>query len=715
MALTAIIAGLALVNATGGSAGATVVSQNLNCGIGGSQTNELDATAPATVTQNENFTVTLAPTGSGTASGAELKNITTTFVIPTGASYVAGSAALTGGSSNLGTKNVSVSGSNISVSVSGPIANGASFTAPTLSFQLKATGVPGSVLRMRFRATAAYTLTAAGSINVSCDASPQVNLTSTTVQAGATTTTAAGSTTTTTGGSTTTAPPTISTQTWSPGTACGVEDIVTAPANTVSAAITAIGGKGGQSGSQASSSKASGGNGGQAFGTFSASPGQIFSAVVGCNGANGQNGTATTAVANGWAPGGTTGNGSIVILQPGAGGGGGGAASGVCLGPDCIDGGGGTPLVVAGGGGGGGVSNCAGTPSGAGGGGGVGANGNGDGGFGPAGAKGGNGGNSGGSSGSIQGGAGGVNTNQANGGGASAPSTGVTDGLGVSVVGGAGGGGGGGGSSWIAGTATNATFAAGGTAGVTITFTISTPAPTTTTTTTASTTTTTAPCTPDVAPFATPTAFVNQQFLDANGTAPTSAQLSQWVGDITSCSVTADSLPVSLLPTVQTLDDARLVRLYLAFFKRPPDPSGFAYWQRQLDAGKGLINAARKFADSSEFKRTYGTLSNSAFIDLVYQNVLDRAPDSAGKAFWLTRLNNGTKNRGDVMINFSESTENQRKRSNAVQVFRLHRVMMQRFPSTATFFDLLDPITAGGNLEGAATTIRLSSAYADRF
>ncbi|MEZ5204988.1 MAG: DUF4214 domain-containing protein [Acidimicrobiales bacterium] len=159
-------------------------------------------------------------------------------------------------------------------------------------------------------------------------------------------------------------------------------------------------------------------------------------------------------------------------------------------------------------------------------------------------------------------------------------------------------------------------------------------------------------------------------------------------------------------------DDARLVRLYLAFFKRPPDPDGFAYWQRQLDAGKGLINAARKFADSSEFKRTYGSLTNSQFIDLVYANVLDRAPDPTGKAWWLTRLDNGTKNRGDVMINFSESTENQRKRANAVAVFRMHRVMIEKFPSKTMFFSLLDPITAGtGTLEDAAHTLRHSAAY----
>jgi hypothetical protein len=503
--------------------------------------------------------------------------------------------------------------------------------------------------------------------------------------------------------------------------------------------ITAVGGKGGQSGSQASSAKRDGGSGGQAFGTFAASPGQTYSGVVGCNGANGQNGTATSTSAAGYAYGGNTGNGYIVIGQTGAGGGGGGAASGACLGADCASGSG-NALVVAGGGGGGGVSNCAGTPSGTGGTAGNGSNATGDGGFGPSGSKGGNGGNSGSSSGSIQGGNGGTNSDSANGDGGNAPSTGPLDGLGVSVVGGGGGGGfaggaqgqnantgckgaggGGGGSSWVKNTASNATFSTASTPSVVLTFTISTPAPTTTTTTAApttttttaaTTTTTTAPCAADKVPFPTVQALVTQQYLDFTGATPSSAQNNQWVPAITNCTATADALIVSLVPTDQTLDDARLVRLYIAYFNRPPDPDGFAYWQRQLDNGKGLINAAQKFAEGTEFKRTYGTLSNSAFIDLVYQNVLGRTPDAAGKNFWLTRLNNKTKNRGDVMINFSESSENVTKKVNHVQVFRLYRGMMQKFPAKAGYFDLLNPILNNGKtLNDAAKAIRLSAAY----
>jgi len=213
-------------------------------------------------------------------------------------------------------------------------------------------------------------------------------------------------------------------------------------------------------------------------------------------------------------------------------------------------------------------------------------------------------------------------------------------------------------------------------------------------------------------PFATTGELVDQQYLDFSGATPSSGVKAQWVSGIDNCTTTADALIVSLLPTVQTQDDARLVRLYLAYFKRPPDPDGFAYWQRQLDAGRGLINAAKKFAESPEFKRTYGSLSNADFIELVYQNVLGRPSDPTGKAYWLTRLDNKTKNRGDVMINFSESSENVRNKVNHVQVFRLYRGMMQKFPAKTGYFDLLNPIVDDGKtLEDAAKAIRLSAAY----
>jgi hypothetical protein len=217
-------------------------------------------------------------------------------------------------------------------------------------------------------------------------------------------------------------------------------------------------------------------------------------------------------------------------------------------------------------------------------------------------------------------------------------------------------------------------------------------------------------------PFGTADQLVTQLAADAGKTASIAATKPAIVAGVADCSIDPDALAVQLVEDPQTLDDARLVRLYLAYFKRPPDPGGFAYWQRQLDAGKGLINAAKKFAESNEFKTKYGALSNGAFVELVYQNVLGRPSDATGKSFWVTRLDRGTKNRGDVMINFSESSENVTKKVEHVAVFRLHRTMLRAFPNKTAYEALLDPVLADSDtLADVARALRTSPAYAARF
>jgi hypothetical protein len=711
-----IAAGLIAISTKDAPADAAIVQNRMDCGIGGSQTFFGDLDAPATVARGDEFTVTFAAAGPGKADGAEIKNMKTTFTAPTGSSLVAGSAEVVAGtgSGTIGAASASISGSTVTLTVPGPIANGASFENPTMRFRLRATGVVGTVLSVRLRQNAAYTLTAAGSFGVTCDATtPLTALTTTTIQAAAdtTTTTAGGTTTTVVGTTSTTLPQPVTTyETWTASGGCGTVQTTTAPANTQSVTVTAAGASGGRSGSQASSATVAGGAGSEAAATFPASGGDRFAAVIGCPGLNGGS-FVNTATPGGFSKGGGAGRGFVVAGQPGASGGSGGGSSAACRGTACLaDDFTSVPLVVAGSGGGGGVSNCAGTASGPGGAAGTGTITAVAAGSGPSGADG--------TSAKSAGGAGGVNS--AGGSQHGATSNDGSGGGGVNVAGGGGGagyigggagvntqtgcsgaGGGGGGSSWVADSGTETSF---GTAtsgpGVTLRFEI---------------VTTPAPCPSDRVPFASAEALVDQQLQDFRGRGATAAEQDLWVGGINRCERSADALITSLLATSQTSDDARQVRLYLAYFKRPPDPSGFAYWQRQLDAGRGLINAARKFAESSEFERTYGSLSNGDFVDLVYLNVLDRLPDPTGRAFWLTRLDARTKNRGEVMINFSESSENVRKRTSAVQVFRMFRGMRQRFPSRNEFFALLDPITnQSATLDDAARSVRTSDAYASR-
>jgi hypothetical protein len=102
--------------------------------------------------------------------------------------------------------------------------------------------------------------------------------------------------------------------------------------------------------------------------------------------------------------------------------------------------------------------------------------------------------------------------------------------------------------------------------------------------------------------------------------------------------------------------EARIVRLYRAFFLRLPDQAGLGYWVGQARAGVPLESIAGSFAQSVEFRNRYGAVSNAQFVGLVYGNVLGRAADPGGASYW-TGLLDGGMARGQVMVGFSESPE----------------------------------------------------------
>ncbi len=111
-----------------------------------------------------------------------------------------------------------------------------------------------------------------------------------------------------------------------------------------------------------------------------------------------------------------------------------------------------------------------------------------------------------------------------------------------------------------------------------------------------------------------------------------------------------------------TVDHAGLFRLYWAFFGRQPDPDGAAYWIGQLDACRSMTEIADQFATSDEFAARYGEFpvdaaGHAAFVDLAYQQVLNRPPDAIGGAYWRDLLMSDDLSRGAVMVQLAASTE----------------------------------------------------------
>lgn len=107
---------------------------------------------------------------------------------------------------------------------------------------------------------------------------------------------------------------------------------------------------------------------------------------------------------------------------------------------------------------------------------------------------------------------------------------------------------------------------------------------------------------------------------------------------------------------VENETEATAMRLYEAFFDRSADIDGAEYWLGQLEAGAvSLTDIANGFQNSEEFQAN-GELDDSAFVELLYENALDREADEAGKDFWVEQLEGGV-SRADVAISIVGSSE----------------------------------------------------------
>ena len=99
--------------------------------------------------------------------------------------------------------------------------------------------------------------------------------------------------------------------------------------------------------------------------------------------------------------------------------------------------------------------------------------------------------------------------------------------------------------------------------------------------------------------------------------------------------------------------------LYKAAFNRAPDAEGMGYWLAQKDGGKNIVtDLAQGFVASKEFTDKYGTNpTNAAYVDKLYQNVLGRAGESGGVAYWNKELNEGNRTKAAVLVEFATLAE----------------------------------------------------------
>ena len=119
---------------------------------------------------------------------------------------------------------------------------------------------------------------------------------------------------------------------------------------------------------------------------------------------------------------------------------------------------------------------------------------------------------------------------------------------------------------------------------------------------------------------------------------------------------------IHVFDQVQDLNNisSKIYRLYKAAFNRFPDREGLNYWISKNRSGENsLKQTSKSFLNSIEFENLYGKDNkNEYYVKNLYNNVLDREPDHEGNIYWLGQLENRIEERFEVLLGFSESTEN---------------------------------------------------------
>jgi S-layer protein len=87
---------------------------------------------------------------------------------------------------------------------------------------------------------------------------------------------------------------------------------------------------------------------------------------------------------------------------------------------------------------------------------------------------------------------------------------------------------------------------------------------------------------------------------------------------------------------------ADIQKLYVAYFNRPADVSGLAFWENAMATAKDpaaiLKMISAQFAASAEYKATFAGMSEMQIVATVYSNLFSRTPDMDGLLFWTQRL-----------------------------------------------------------------------------
>lgn len=183
-------------------------------------------------------------------------------------------------------------------------------------------------------------------------------------------------------------------------------------------------------------------------------------------------------------------------------------------------------------------------------------------------------------------------------------------------------------------------------------------------------------------------------------------------GNISKTEVLSQMLGSSELDT----NAAAIIRLYHAVLDRSPELCGYNYWLGRANENVGQAQIGEAFLSSPEYMAQHADLSNSQFVDFIYQNVLGRAADAEGGAWWLEKIEAGITTRGGMLYGVSQSSEYKGAMADDVAVDLLYLGFLNREPDAEGRDFWLKHYPAIGDITRfMAVSTATTTEYHDRF
>ncbi|MFZ6655735.1 DUF4214 domain-containing protein [Undibacterium sp. TJN19] len=90
--------------------------------------------------------------------------------------------------------------------------------------------------------------------------------------------------------------------------------------------------------------------------------------------------------------------------------------------------------------------------------------------------------------------------------------------------------------------------------------------------------------------------------------------------------------------------------LYIAYFNRPADVAGLAYWTSGAQLNLTSVQIAQSFSKQVEYASIFSGFSTKQTVNTLFKNLFNHDADPDGLAYWIGQIDNGTFTIGQVAI-----------------------------------------------------------------